>query len=114
MIVSTSNYNAHIETIFKTDKHLNVNDILSLQEHNFYYKYEHNKLPYYLPDVPLKINSSIYSHAIGTQHIHLLKPNHEYAKNCNIIAKIYTHNLHDFFWIYKTTSYSHIRRFAQL
>ena len=110
-IVSTSKYNAHTEPIFKTLKLLKVKDILRLQELKFYYKYENNKLPYYLANLPLNTNTSIHSHATRTQNkIHLLKPNHEYAKNCiwyyistvanstpnNIIAKIYTHSLQGF------------------
>ncbi len=106
-IVSTSKYNAHTEPIFKTLKSLKVKNILKLQEIKFCYKYENNKLPFYLANLPIK-NASIHSHATRTQHkFHLLKPNHEYAKNCvwydipivvnstlnNIIANIYTHSL---------------------
>ncbi len=82
--------------------------MLRLQELKFYYKYENDKLPDYLANLPLNTNTSIHSHATRTQNkIHLFKPNHEYAKHCirydiptvinstpnNIIAKIYTHSL---------------------
>ncbi len=49
----------------------------------FYYKYENNKLPIYLANIPFNTNTSIHSHATRTQnkiHILNLKPNHEYAK----------------------------------
>ncbi len=82
-IVSISKFNAHTEPIFKTLKLLKVKDILKLQELKFYYKYEHNKLPYYLAKLPLNMNTSIHNYETRTQHkIHMLKPNHEYAKNC--------------------------------
>ncbi len=104
-IVSSSKYKAHTEPIFKTLKLLKIKDILRLQELKFYYKYENDKLPYYLANLPFSTNTSIDSPATRRQNkIHLFKPNHEYAKHCiiydiptvinstpnNIIAKIYT------------------------
>ncbi len=122
-IVSISKFNAHTEPIFKTLKLLKVKDILKLQELKFYYKYEHNKLPYYLAKLPLNMNTSIHNYETRTQHkIHMSKPNNEYAKICirydistivnntpnNIIEKnTYTQPTR-LFCLYKTTLHTDI------
>jgi len=111
-ILNISKYNAHTEPIFKTLKLLKVTDILKLQELKFYYKYENNKLPYYLQNLPFKTNINTHNHVTRAQHkIHLAyTPNHEYAKKCirydvpnvfnstptEIKEKIYTHSLQGF------------------
>ncbi len=58
-ILSLSKYNAHTEPIFKMLKLLKVNDILNLQEYNFYFKFKNNKLPHYLQNLPLNGNISL-------------------------------------------------------
>ncbi len=110
-IISLSKYNAHTEPIFKILKLLKVYDILKLQELKFYYKYKNNKLPYYLQNLPFKVNTSTHIHATRIQYsIHQYKPNHVYAKRCirydlhrvvrdtsvEIIDKVNTHSLHGF------------------
>ena len=108
-ILSISKYNAHTEPIFKRIGLLKVNDILTLQELKFYYKYENNLLPYYLQNLLFKPN--IHSHAIRSQDkIYQWRPMHEYARKCvrynipstvnstptNIIEKVFTHSIQGF------------------
>ncbi len=74
----------HTEPIFKRLKQLKVNDILIMQELNFYYKFIHETLPSYLQNLPLYANTNTQDYAKRTnQNVHLeFIPNHEHAKMC--------------------------------
>ena len=115
-ILNLSKYNAHSEPIFKALNLLKVADILKLQELKFYYKFKNNKLPHYLQNMPFVTNATIHEHSTRFQHkLRLMKPNHEYARNCiryhvpvvvnatspEITNKIYTHSLQGFAWYIK-------------
>ena len=110
-IISLCKYNAHTEPIFKRLSLLKVSDILKLQILKFYYKHKNQKLPHYLNSIPFITNAEIHHYPTRSQHnLHLMKPNHEYARNCiryqvpvvvnnasnEIIDKIDTHSLQVF------------------
>ncbi len=110
-IISLGKYNSHSEPFFKSLKLLKLDDILKLQELKFYYKFENGKLPCYLSKLLFIRNTIIHGYDTRINHnIHLLKPNHEYAKKCirnnipllvnntpnNILEKIHTHSLQGF------------------
>ncbi len=92
-------------------KLLKVNDILHLQELNFYYKFKNNKLPHYLQALPFHPNTQTHDHNTRTKdNIHYPIGKHAFAKNCVrfdiprivnncpncIIDKINTHSLQGF------------------
>ena len=110
-IISLSKYNAHTEPIFKQLSLLKVSDILKLHVLKFYYKYKNNKLPEYLRNLPFIANMEIHHYQTRAQcNIRLMKPNHEFARNCiryqvpivinntscEILNKIHTHSLQGF------------------
>ncbi len=68
-IICPAKYNVHTEPIFKELKLLKVEDILSLQELKFYYKFKNNKLPHYLKAFPIHFNTNIHHHETRAQHI---------------------------------------------
>ena len=55
-------YNAHTETFVKNLKLLKIQDILTLQTLKVYHKFRTNKLPHYIPNLPLFKNSNIDNH----------------------------------------------------
>ena len=57
-----SSYNAHTETFVKNLKLLKIQDILTLQTLKIYHKFRTNKLPHYIPNLPLFKNSNIHNH----------------------------------------------------
>ncbi len=82
-ILSHIKYNAHTEPIFKKLKLFKLEDILKLQELKLYYKYNNNKLPHYLQNLPFEPNTNTHNHSTCIQHkIHQPKINHVYAKYC--------------------------------
>ncbi len=98
-------------------KLLKINDILQLQQLMFYYKYQNNKLPYYLQALPFHTNTRTNDHNTGVKHnIHHPIAKHTFAKDCvrfgiprivndypnSILDKINTHSLHGFSVYIKT------------
>ncbi len=71
-------YNAHTNHIFKILKLLKVNNILKLQELEFYYKYKNNKLPHYLQALPFYPNTNTLDHDTCIKH---------YIHYCNLTGK---------------------------
>ena len=47
-ITTLNTYNSHTEPLFKNLKLLKIEDMLKLQEIQFYFKYIHKQLPSYL------------------------------------------------------------------
>ena len=75
-----TNY-SHTEPLFKQLNLLKVEDILTLQELKFYFKYNQGILPIYLQNWNFNPNSKIHNH--NTRRIatlHTFKTKHEVAK----------------------------------
>ncbi len=111
-ILCIRKYRAHTEPLFKEMKLLKIQDIMTLQQLKFYYKYKHNRLPHYLQHLPIIHNRDIHTHETRARdNIHTIKTNHEYARSCirynlpklintmpNVITdKINTHSLSGFY-----------------
>ena len=80
-IITCSKYNAHSMPIFKKLKMLKLEDIYYLQLLKFYHKYVHNKLPHYFSMTPFYQSNTVHGHNTRrSEHIHILRPNHEFAK----------------------------------
>ena len=80
-IITASSYISHTEPLFKQLNLLKVEDILTLQELKFYFKYNQGILPKYLQNWNLIPNSKIHNH--NTRKIttlHTFKTKHEFAK----------------------------------
>ena len=111
LIITLNTYNSHTEPFFKNLNLLKIEDMLKLQELQFYFKYIHNQLPSYL--LNWQIIPSINIHNYNTRaidNIHTFRTNHKFAMKClrhslphtinetpdAIKNKIYTHSLHGF------------------
>ena len=87
-IITASSYISHTEPLFKQLNLLKVEDILTLHELKFYFKYNQGILPKYLQNWNFIPNSKIHNH--NTRKIttlHTLKTKHEFAKKtlkCNL------------------------------
>ena len=80
-IITASSYISHTEPLFKQLNLLKVEDILTLQELKFYFKYNQGILPKYLQNWNFIPNSKIHNH--NTRKIttlHTFKTKHEFAK----------------------------------
>ena len=80
-IITASSYISHTEPLFKQLNLLKVEDILTLQELKFYFKYNQGILPKYLQNWNFIPNSKIHNH--NTRNIttlHTFKTKHEFAK----------------------------------
>ena len=80
-IITASSYISHAEPLFKQLNLLKVEDILTLQELKFYFKYNQGILPKYLQNWNFIPNSKIHNH--NTRKIttlHTFKTKHEFAK----------------------------------
>ena len=80
-IITASSYISHTEPLFKQLNLLKVEDILTLHELKFYFKYNQGILPKYLQNWNCIPNSKIHNH--NTRKIttlHTLKTKHEFAK----------------------------------
>ena len=80
-IITASSYISHTEPLFKQLNLLKVEDILTLHELKFYFKYNQGILPKYLQNWNFIPNSKIHNH--NTRKIttlHTLKTKHEFAK----------------------------------
>ena len=80
-IITASSYISHTEPLFKQLNVLKVEDILTLQELKFYFKYNQGILPKYLQNWNFIPNSKIHNH--NTRKIttlHTFKTKHEFAK----------------------------------
>ncbi len=70
-MISISKYNAHTEPIFKELNLLKINDIIKLNDLKFYFKYENNRVSYYLQNLPLQPNNDTHNHETRIhQNIH--------------------------------------------
>ena len=81
-IITASSYISHTEPLFKQLNLLKVEDILTLQELKFYFKYNQGILPKYLQNWNFIPNSKIHNHN-NTRKIttlHTFKTKHEFAK----------------------------------
>ena len=79
-IITASSYISHTEPLFKQLNLLKVEDILTLQELKFYFKYNQGILPKYLQNWNFIPNSKIHNH--NTRKIttlHTFKTKHEFA-----------------------------------
>ena len=89
-IITASSYISHTEPLFKQLNLLKVEDILTLQELKFYFKYNQGILPKYLQNWNFIPNSKIHNH--NTRKIttlHTFKTKHEFAKkHLNITCPI--------------------------
>ena len=116
-IIILNTYNSHTEPLFKNLKLLKIEDMLKLQELQFYFKYIHKQLPSYL--LNWQITPSINIHNYNTrakENIHTFRTKHKFAMKClrhslphtinetpdAIKNKIYTHSLHGFIIYIKT------------
>ena len=116
-IITLNTYNSHTEQLFKNVKLLKIEDMLTLQELKFYFKYIHKQLPSYL--LNWQIIPSINIHNYNTRakdNIHTFRTKHKFAMKClrhslphtinetpdAIKNKIYTHSLHGFIIYIKT------------
>ena len=80
-LITASSYISHTEPLFKQLNLLKVEDILTLQELKFYFKYNQGILPKYLQNWNFIPNSKIHNH--NTRKIttlHTFKTKHEFAK----------------------------------
>ena len=80
-IITASSYISHTEPLFKQLNLLKVEDILTLQELKFYFKYNQGILPKYSQNWNFIPNSKIHNH--NTRKIttlHTFKTKHEFAK----------------------------------
>ena len=80
-IITASSYISHTEPLLKQLNLLKVEDILTLQELKFYFKYNQGILPKYLQNWNFIPNSKIHNH--NTRNIttlHTFKTKHEFAK----------------------------------
>ena len=80
-IITASSYISHTEPLFKQLNLLKVEDILTLHELKFYFKYNQGILPKYLQNWNFIPNSKIHNH--NTRKIttlHTFKTKHEFAK----------------------------------
>ena len=74
---------SHTEPLFKQLNLLKVEDLLTLQELKFYFKYNQGILPIYLQNWNFNPNSKIHNHntrRIATLHRPTFKTKHEVAK----------------------------------
>ena len=109
-IIELSKYNAHTEPIFKKHKLLKLEDIHTLHQLKFYYKFKHHQLPAYLQNLPLNCIREIHEYPTRGQRqddIRHPKINHEYMRKfirfkiavtvndtpASILEKIETHSL---------------------
>ena len=115
-ITTLSNFNSHTDPLFKKLNLLKVNDMLALQELNFYYKFIHNKLSTYLQHWQIATNSKIHGHNTRNQNkIHIYGTKHTFTKQClkyslpntinntfqSVKDKLYTHSLQGFIYYAK-------------
>ena len=80
-IITASSYISHTEPLFKQLNLLKVEDILTLQELKFYFKYNQGILPKYLQNWNFIPNSKIHNY--NTRNIttlHTFKTKHEFAQ----------------------------------
>ena len=92
-IITASSYISHTEPLFKQLNLLKVEDILTLHELKFYFKYNQGILPKYLQNWNFIPNSKIHNH--NTRKIttlHTLKTKHEFAKKTLKYNLPYTRN----------------------
>ena len=110
-IITSSNYLAHSEPIFKQLYILKCIDIYKCQLLKFIFKLVHKQLPYYLNLLPFAFNNQHHHHATRTSHnIYIPRVNHVFSKrnikfsaaftynttpDC-IITKLYTHSFKGF------------------
>ena len=110
-IFTLSKYNAHTSPLFKTLNLLTINDMHSLQELKFYYKFLHNLLPVNLQNWQINNNIGVHNHNTRRQNeIYNVRINHYFAGKClrhnltktinttsnNVKEKLYTHSLRGF------------------
>ena len=116
-IISLAKYNAHTEPPFKTLNLLKINDIFTLCQLKFYYRFLKNDLPHFFKDMTFSIINQIHHHntRISSQ-FHLPRVKHTFAKNCiryslSILLKntpecikaiLYTHSLNGFTYYIKS------------
>ncbi len=81
--ITLSNYTSHTEPLHKKLNLLKVDDILKLQQLQFYYTYLHNDLPVYLQNWRIMFNYEVHNHDTRVKtKIYTYKIKHEFAKKC--------------------------------
>ena len=106
--ITLSKYNSHSNPLFKRLHTLKIDDLLIIQQLQFYFNYLHKDLPNYFQSWNLIPNSDIHTHDARIKHeISTYRTRHEYAKKClrynlplmlnttpdTITNKLYTHSL---------------------
>ena len=106
--ITLSKYNSHSNPLFKRLHTLKIDDLLIIQQLQFYFNYLHKDLPNYFQSWNLIPNSDIHTHDTRIKHeICTVRTRHEYAKKClrynlplmlntapeTITNKLYTHSL---------------------
>ena len=82
-IITASSYISHTEPLFKRLNLLKVEDILTLQELKFYYKYNEGALPIYLQNWKFIMNVNLHNYNTRKiRTLHTFKTKHEFAKKC--------------------------------
>ena len=110
-IITLSKYNAHTSPLFKMLNLLTINDMHSIQELKFYYKFLHNLLPVNLQNWQINTNIGVHNHNTRRQNeIYYVRINHYFAGKClrhnltktinttsnNVKEKLYNHSLRGF------------------
>ena len=110
-IITASSYISHTEPLFKRLNLLKVDDILTLQELKFYYKYNEGALPIYLQNWKFIMNVNLHNYNTRTiRTLHTFKTKHEFAKKILkyniphtindtpqiVTEKVLTHSMHGF------------------
>ena len=110
-IITASSYISHTEPLFKRLNLLKVDDILTLQELKFYYKYNEGALPIYLQNWKFIMNVNLHNYNTRKiRTLHTFKTKHEFAKKCLkyniphtindtpqiVTEKVLTHSMHGF------------------
>ena len=81
-IITFSNYISHTEPLYKILSLLKVDDILKLQL-QFYYKYLHHDLPFYLQNWTIMFKHEVHSHDTRDKNkIYTYKVKHAFAQKC--------------------------------
>lgn len=114
--ITSSNFNAHTEPLFKNLNLLKLSDIHTLFELKFYYRYINKTLPAYFHKNFLMTNLEIHQyHTRNIYKFHIPKHKHEFCKKTlrysmvktinnsseNILSKVYTHSPQGFSHYFK-------------
>jgi hypothetical protein len=112
-IITTSNYNAHTEPLFKSLKLLKLKDSFDLFQLKLFYKFVTNHLPDYFQAMPFISNTNMHGYNLNTRqqnNIYIGRVRHEFAKSCIrqtipkllnstptiVTDKLYTHSYQGF------------------